>query len=287
MKQNSINTNPSLTECLEGSAECSSKSGLRGGLSILLVDDDRQNSLFLKKFLEVEGYEVAYAENGQAGWEQFVNCSSAKDGHFLKNQASPFGMPSAHLKESSICKFDLVLLDVNMPVMNGFELARRIREVDTRVLIFFLTDRTEKTDRLRGFDLKGNDYIPKPFYPEELIARIKERTKQIDSDPSPFLLGHTLFNPNLATIEYAGRRQHLTVRQSDILLLLAQDLGDIVERDFILERVWGNASYANSLALNVQISYLRHLLAADNTLAITSLKKRGYVLEVKTDGLKR
>ncbi|MBP3829526.1 MAG: winged helix-turn-helix transcriptional regulator [Bacteroidaceae bacterium] len=104
---------------------------------------------------------------------------------------------------------------------------------------------------------------------------------------SPSLLGHTLFNPNLATIEYAGRRQHLTVRQSDILLLLAQDLGDIVERDFILERVWGNASYANSLALNVQISYLRHLLAADNTLAITSLKKRGYVLEVKTDGLKR
>ena len=230
-------------------------------MRILLVDDDRQNSLFLKKFLEVEGYEVSYAENGQTGWEQFVNSISSNR------------------------TFDLVLLDVNMPVMNGFELARRIRQVDTRVLIFFLTDRTRKSDRLRGFDLKGNDYIPKPFYPEELIARIKERTKQIDPDSplvdSFFLLGHTLFNPNLATIEYAGRRQHLTVRQSDILLLLAQDLGGIVERDFILERVWGNASYANSLALNVQITYLRRMLAADSTLAITSLKKRGYVLEVK------
>lgn len=230
-------------------------------MRILLVDDDRQNSLFLKMFLEVEGYEVSYAENGQTGWEQFVNSISSNR------------------------TFDLVLLDVNMPVMNGFELARRIRQVDTRVLIFFLTDRTEKSDRLRGFDLKGNDYIPKPFYPEELIARIKERTKQIDPDSplvdSFFLLGHTLFNPNLATIEYAGRRQHLTVRQSDILLLLAQDLGGIVERDFILERVWGNASYANSLALNVQISYLRRMLAADSTLAITSLKKRGYALEVK------
>ncbi len=235
-------------------------------MRILLVDDDRQNSLFLKKFLEVEGYEVSYAENGQTGWEQFVNSISSNR------------------------TFDLVLLDVNMPVMNGFELARRIRQVDTRVLIFFLTDRTGKSDRLRGFDLKGNDYIPKPFYPEELIARIKERTEQIDPDSplvdSFFLLGHTLFNPNLATIEYAGRRQHLTVRQSDILLLLAQDLGGIVERDFILERVWGNASYANSLALNVQISYLRRMLAADSTLAITSLKKRGYVLEVKRDGLK-
>ena len=231
-------------------------------MRILLVDDDRQNSLFLKKFLEVEGYEVSYAENGQTGWEQFVNSISSNR------------------------TFDLVLLDVNMPVMNGFELARRIRQVDTRVLIFFLTDRTEKTDRIRGFDLKGNDYIPKPFYPEELIARIKERTKQTDLDSpesSSFLLGHTRFSPTLATIEFEGHRQHLTARQSDILLLLAQNLGQIVERDLILERVWGNASYANSLALNVQITYLRRLLAPDSSVCITSLKKRGYVLELKTD----
>ena len=115
-------------------------------IRILLVDDDRQNSEFLRKFLEVEGYEVSYAENGGKGWETF-----------------------------SAIRPDLVLLDVNMPVMNGFELAQLIRERDHDVLIFFLTDRTEKADRLKGFDLKGNDYIPKPFYPEELIAKIKER----------------------------------------------------------------------------------------------------------------
>ena len=73
---------------------------------------------------------------------------------------------------------DLILLDVNMPAMNGFELAQRIRETDNKVLIFFLTDRTEKADRLKGFSLKGNDYIPKPFYPEELIAKIAERFEQ-------------------------------------------------------------------------------------------------------------
>ena len=85
--------------------------------------------------------------------------------------------------------------------------------------------------------LKGNDYIPKPFYPEEIIARIKERTDSPES--FSFLLGHTRFSPTLATIEYNGHRQHLTVRQSDILLLLAQNLGNIVERDLILERKIG------------------------------------------------
>ena len=104
-------------------------------IRLLLVDDDRQNSEFLRKFLEVEGYEVSYAENGHKGWEEF-----------------------------STTKPDLVLLDVNMPVMNGFELARLIRDQDRDVLIFFLTDRTEKADRLKGFSLQGNDYIPKRNY---------------------------------------------------------------------------------------------------------------------------
>ena len=109
-------------------------------IRILLVDDDRQNSELLRKFLEVEGYEVDYAENGRAGWEMYV-----------------------------ACRPDLLLLDINMPFINGFELAQMIREQDRDVLIFFLTDRTEKSDRLKGFDLKGNDYIPKPFYPEGAI----------------------------------------------------------------------------------------------------------------------
>lgn len=115
-------------------------------IHILLVDDDRQNSLLLIRFLELEGYSVTYASDGAAAWEMY-------------NRQHP----------------DLILLDVNMPVMNGFELAQKIRETDSEVFLFFLTDRTEKADRLKGFHLKGNDYIPKPFYPEELIARIDER----------------------------------------------------------------------------------------------------------------
>ena len=221
-------------------------------IRILLVDDDCQNSELLKKFLEVEGYEMEYAENGRAGWEMYASSRP-----------------------------DLVLLDINMPLMNGFELARRIREQDRDVLIFFLTDRTEKADRLKGFDLKGNDYIPKPFYPEELIAKIRERFEHRQSSlPTRITIGRTIFDRNLSTIEIEGVQRHLSVRQSEILTILVQNINKTVERETILQSVWGNNSYANSLSLNVQITYLRKLLGADTTISIVSLKKRGYILEV-------
>ena len=221
-------------------------------IRILLVDDDRQNSEFLRKFLEVEGYEVTYAENGRLAWEMF---------------------PTVHP--------DMVLLDINMPEMNGFELARLIREHDRDVLIFFLTDRTEKADRLKGFSLKGNDYIPKPFYPEELIAKIKERFEHRQSElPTQIIIGQTIFDRNLSTVETSGVVQHLSARQSEILTILAQNINKTVERETILQTIWGNDSYANSLALNVQITYLRRMLKADASISIVSLKKRGYILEV-------
>ena len=238
-------------------------------IRILLVDDDRQNSELLRKFLEVEGYEVDYAENGRAGWEMYAASrpdlvSPSRGGTSAKSERAPFCPRLAP---------DLVLLDINMPEMNGFELARKIREQDRDVLIFFLTDRTEKADRLKGFDLKGNDYIPKPFYPEELIAKIKERFEHRQALlPSRMVIGQTIFDSNLSTIEYAETVQHLSARQSEILSILAQHIGQTVERSYLLEHVWGNDSYANSLALNVQITYIRKLLEPDTSISIVSLK---------------
>ena len=95
-------------------------------IHILLADDDEQNSLLLKRFLELEGFSVSYAPDGVAAWEMY-------------KQQRP----------------DLILLDVNMPGLNGFELAQKIRETDSSVFLFFLTDRTEKADRLKGFQLKA------------------------------------------------------------------------------------------------------------------------------------
>lgn len=223
-------------------------------LNILLVDDDLKNSMLLKRFLEAENYGVTYANNGRVGWELY---SSEKP--------------------------DLILLDINMPEMNGFELASLIREHDRRTIIFFLTDRTEKADRLKGFSLKGNDYIPKPFYPEVLIAKIEERfNDDTTADERIYQLGNTLFNVSQSSLTYNNETTSLSVRQAEILDILASNCNHIVNRDTILESVWGDASYSNSLALNVQITYLRQHIT-DPSLTIISIKKRGYILQVKSE----
>lgn len=220
---------------------------------ILLVDDDVKTSMLLKRFIEAEGYEVIYACNGKTGLRMY-------------EEYRP----------------DLILLDINMPELDGFGMAGIIRRNDRRVIIFFLTDRTDKVDRLHGFSLKGNDYIPKPFYPEELIARIKERLESLTaSQDVEYQLGQTLFRPNLASLTYAGETHSLSVRQTEILQMLAENLGKPVEREVILERIWGDASYSNSLALNVQITYIRRLIT-DPSVAIISIRKKGYILSVSS-----
>lgn len=220
---------------------------------ILLADDDEQNSLLLKRFLELEGFSVSYAPDGVAAWEMY-------------KQQRP----------------DLILLDVNMPGLNGFELAQKIRETDSSVFLFFLTDRTEKADRLKGFQLKGNDYIPKPFYPEELIARINERFENRKTvEQCQYMIGKTMFDSKNSTVTFNGITKNLSARQTDILVLLAQNVGCLVSRDDILKPVWGDSSYSNSMSLNVQITYLRHILSPDDTINIVSVKKKGYILQIK------
>ncbi|MBR6432882.1 response regulator transcription factor [Bacteroides sp. KG68] len=223
-------------------------------LKILFADDDLKYSMLLKRFLEKEGYEVTYAGNGSIALEQFVRVRP-----------------------------DLVLLDINMPGLDGFEVAERIRETDKHVLIFFLSDRSDKADRLQGFQLKANDYLAKPFYPEELTARIRERfAVQLSGvvEDETYSFGNSVFNYSTNEIRTGNSKVLVTSRQADILRLLVLNRNTSVSRDRLLELVWGNSSYANSLALNVQISYLRKALRNDPTVRIESLMKKGYVFVV-------
>ncbi|GKG71190.1 DNA-binding response regulator [Parabacteroides sp. AM58-2XD] len=222
-------------------------------LRILLADDDLKYSILLKRFLEKEGYEVTYTGNGTMALEQF---------------------PAV--------KPDLVLLDINMPGKNGFEVAEKIREQDHNVLIFFLSDRSDKNDRLKGFSVKGNDYLAKPFYPEELLARIRERFEQnlsVETAEELYSFGDTFFNYATNEIRTGNSKTLITSRQADILRILVRNLNKAVDRNVILDVIWGNNSYANSLALNVQITYLRRALKRDLSVGIVSLTKKGYILK--------
>ena len=204
-------------------------------LKILFADDDLKYAMILKRFLEAEGYEVFYAGNGRIALEQYLKV-----------------------------KPDLVLLDINMPEVNGYEVARQIRERDRHVLIFFLTDRSDKKDRLEGFKVRANDYLSKPFYPEELIARIQERFGDVEDtvDKEVYQLGYTTFDYTNNELRTQANKVMITSRQAEILRML----------------IWGDASYANSLALNVQITYLRKALKGDSSVRIESVMKKGYVL---------
>ena len=224
-------------------------------LKILFADDDLKYSMLLKRFLEKEGYDVTYVGNGIMALEQFP-------------QVKP----------------DLVLLDINMPGLNGFEVAAQIRQTDKHVLIFFLSDRSDKADRLQGFQLRANDYLAKPFYPEELIARIRERFAfQLNEtvEEETYRFGSTVFNYNTNELRTASSKVLITSRQADILRLLVLNINSAVSRDLLLESVWGSVSYANSLALNVQITYLRKALKNDPTVKVESLMKKGYVLRTE------
>ena len=177
-------------------------------------------------------------------------------------------------------KPDLVLLDINMPELNGFEVAEHIRALDRNVLLFFLSDRSDKADRLKGFDLRANDYLAKPFYPEELLARIRERFQCSDDmvQTEMYSFGNTVFNYTTNEIRTGNNKTLITSRQAEILRMLAKNVNVSVDRDSLLNKVWGASSYANSLALNVQISYLRRALRNDNTVKIDSLMRKGYML---------
>lgn len=224
-------------------------------MKILFADDDLKYSLVIKRFLEREGYEVTYTGNGIKALKQFP-----------------------------IVKPDLVLLDINMPGLNGFEVAEKIRETDKHTLIFFLSDRSDKSDRLKGFSLRGNDYLAKPFYPEELLARIKERFELQIQEAIPeetYSFGNTVFNYSTNEIRTGNNKTLITSRQAELLRLLAKNLNLAVGRDLFLSSVWGDISYANSLALNVQITYLRKALSNDSGIEITSLPRKGYMLREK------
>lgn len=222
---------------------------------ILYVEDDESLSFITKDQLEMEGYSVTHSTNGKDGWATF--------------------------KKS---EFDLCLLDVMLPQMDGFELARKIRGVSKHIPIIFLTAKSMQEDKMEGFLLGGDDYVTKPYSFEELKMRIDvflRRKKIIEEAPKESLtIGKFSFDYANLDLSTNGQSKGLTQREADILYYLAKRPNQVIRRSDILEDIWGKDDYFYGRSLDVFISRLRKYLSEDPSLSIENVHSVGFKLNV-------
>lgn len=224
-------------------------------IKILLVEDDPNLGSLLKEYLEAKDFDTVLAVNGKQGYERF--------------------------RESS---FDLCLLDVMMPVKDGFTLAREIRKENKTIPIVFLTAKSMKEDAIEGFNVGADDYITKPFSMEELQARIKailRRTKGqavLMAEQKEFPIGSYTFNYPKQILDGQGKQVKLTTREAELLKLLAQHINDVVDRAYVLKTIWGDDNYFNGRSMDVYIARLRKYLKDDQAIEIVNVHGKGFKL---------
>ncbi|HSG28515.1 MAG TPA: response regulator transcription factor [Candidatus Krumholzibacterium sp.] len=228
---------------------------------LLLAEDDDNLGFVLEESLERQGYEVVRCMDGEAAGKAF------RKGHF-----------------------DLCLLDVMMPLKDGFTLAKEIREAGRTTPIIFLTARSLKEDRIEGFRLGGDDYMTKPFSMEELLLRIQavlRRTGMTGGDPerTNFEIGSYSFDHGRRELAFngPGETRKLTDKEADLLMILCAHMNSVLDRDVALERVWGEQGYFTSRSMDVYISKLRKYLSGDPRVEIVNVRGKGFRLVVRGD----
>ncbi|MFM7720778.1 MAG: response regulator transcription factor [Sediminibacterium sp.] len=224
---------------------------------ILLCEDDSNLGLVLKNFLELNDYEVTLERDGRLGL-------------------------SAFQRE----KFDLCLLDVMMPNVDGFTLAEEIRDIDPDVPLFFLSAKTLKEDILQGYRLGADDYITKPFDSDVLMHKIKAIIKRNEEDHKvtdnlEFELGAYHFNPKLRELKIKDSTQVLSPKENELLKMLAEYKNDLLTREKALKKIWGSDTYFNGRSMDVYIAKLRKYLKEDSTIEIVNIHGNGFRLVVQ------
>lgn len=216
---------------------------------VLLVDDDQKIISLLKRGLAYEGFEVYTASDGEAG------LTAAK-----KYQPH------------------LVLLDITMPGMDGLEVCRRLRLLDD-IAIIMLTARDDVADKVNALGLGADDYVPKPFSFDELVARMRAVLRRHPGSQELLIYGDMELNPITREVHRSGSLIELTTREYDLLLLLLRHPRQVLTRDQLLEQVWGYATDLETNVLEVHMGHLRQKLEAhDNSRLIQTIRGVGYVL---------
>lgn len=223
---------------------------------ILLVEDDPNLGLIVQEHLQMNGFDVTLAVNGEAGLEQF-----GRD------------------------KFDLCLVDVMMPKIDGFAFAREIRRQQSEIPLIFLTAKALKEDKIEGFRIGCDDYITKPFSVEELLLRIQavlRRTggQKTEDDRIKFVIGTFEFNSQTQVLKSAASERRLTHKESELLRLLCLHENRTLERKLALREIWGDDSYFNARSMDVFISKLRKYLKEDARVEIASVHGIGFKLTI-------
>lgn len=225
---------------------------------ILYVEDDLDLSFVTKDNLEIKGFEIIYCKDGKAGWDEFC-----------KNE------------------FDLCILDVMLPEMDGFTLAKKIRETNEDIPIIFLSAKSLKEDRIEGLVVGGDDYITKPFSIQELALKMEIFLKRNkissgkNNSKTIFQIGEFNFNSHTHELTNKGTSKRLTSREAELLKYLCLNQDKVVKKEDILLDVWDSDSYFNSRSLDVFISRLRKYLRDDPSIQINNIHGIGFILSIK------
>lgn len=228
---------------------------------ILLVEDDHSLGITIHEFLHMVNFEVFLAKNGEEGLAEFNHGS-----------------------------YDMILLDIMLPLMDGFTMAEEIRKKDCDIPIIFLTASSLKEDLIRGFRLGADDYIVKPFSNEELKLRIyailrRTNIKKLKNNTNiTFVFGHHKFDYSNHMLVSDGIERRLTRREAELLHLLCLNMNTILRRDIALKTIWGEDDYFMGRSMDVYITKLRKMLGSDPDVSIVNIHNTGFRLETKQSG---
>jgi DNA-binding response OmpR family regulator len=235
---------------------------MKPAYKILLVEDNANLNAIIKDYLEYSGFEV-------------VACDNGRDAETIFYQQP----------------FDLLLLDIMIPYKSGLTLAEDIRKKDPNIPIIFLSARSLHEDRIKGFKVGGDDYITKPFNAEELLLRINSVLKRCKQNTSvavlrpqgiKYQIGDYSFDPAERILTHDnGSERILTGKESSLLEMLCNDIGELVMRDDALMKIWGENNYFVGRSMDVFITKLRKHLTDDPNINITNLHGAGFKLEIK------
>lgn len=222
---------------------------------ILIIDDDEDLSFIISEMLESYGYGVTCAHDSESAFEL--------------------------LSENT---YHLILLDINLPDTTGFELCIELRRIST-VPVIFASARTSETDRVTGFDIGGDDYLPKPYSMKELLSRVNaliRRTYGFNEEEKVVTFGNVSVNITARTVTRSGESVSLSLREFDLLAYLCEHKNTAVPKDKLLAEVWGAFSMVEPSTLTVHIRWLREKLEDEPAKPqfIKTVFKVGYMLEV-------